>query len=133
MFKNLIKGLLTGLAVKLLDSYRHLSLQLLKIEAARCYVDGVRMARVSAIGLMQMGLLISLIGLGVLLAHAGLFVLLPWTVETKALLSLFLGLAYVIAGGVALRAAMDEQTWLDKSGATKMLNDVIGPSAKNES
>ena len=34
MFKYLIKGILAGVAVKLLDNYRHLSVQLLKIEAA---------------------------------------------------------------------------------------------------
>ena len=128
MFKQLVQGLLAGLAVKLLDHYRRLSIQLLKIEAAKCYLHGVRMARLSAIGLMRMGLFIALICVGALLVHAGLFILLPWTVEAKAVLGLFLGLAYGVIGGVALRAAMDERTWMEKSGAAEMLEEATGQS-----
>lgn len=131
MLKNLIKGLLAGIAVKLLDNYRHLSIQLLKIEAAKSYLQGVQLARLSALGLMQLGLVIALICLGVLLLHAGLFILLPWTVKTKALLGIFLGLTYVVIGGAALRAAMDQKTWMQKSGATEMLKEATSQS-KND-
>ena len=131
MFKYLIKGLLAGIAIKLLDNCRHLSIQLLKIEAAKCYLHGVQMARLSAIGLMRMGLVIGLIGVGVLLFHAGLFILLPWTVEAKAVLGMFLGLAYVVIGCVALHAAMDEKTWMEKSGAAEMLEEATGQSKKD--
>ena len=131
MFKYLIKGLLAGMAIKLLDNYRRLSIQLLKIEAAKCYLHGVQMARLSAIGLMGMGLVIGLIGVGVLLFHAGLFILLPWTVEAKAVLAMFLGLAYVAIGCVALHAAMNEKTWMEKSGAAEMLEEAIGQSNKD--
>jgi hypothetical protein len=126
MFRELIKGLLAGVAIKLLDNWRRLSIQLLKIEAAKCYLHGVQMARLSAIGLMWMGLVIGLICVGLLLFHAGLFILLPWTAETKAVLGMLLGLAYVLIGVVALHAAMDEKTWMEKSGAAKMLKEATG-------
>ena len=128
MFKYLLKGILSAIAIKLLDNYRQLSVRLLKIEAAKSYLHGVRMARLSAIGLMRMGLVIGLICVGVLLFHAGLFILLPWTVEAKAALGMFLGLAYVVIGVLALRAAMDETTWMEKSGAAEMLEDATGQS-----
>jgi len=131
MFKYLTKGLLAGIAIKLLDNCRHLSIQMLKIDAAKCYLHGVQMARLSAIGLMRMGLVIGLIGVGVLLFHAGLFILLPWTPETKALLGMFLGLAYVAIGCVALHVAMNEKTWMEKSGAAEMLEEAIGQSKKD--
>ena len=131
MFKCLTKGLLAGIAIHLLDNCRHLSIQVLKIEAAQCYLHGVRMARLSAIGLMGMGLVIVLIGVGVLLFHAGLFILLPWTAEAKAVLGVFLGLAYVAIGCVALHAAMDEKTWMKKSGGAEMLEEAIGQSKKD--
>jgi hypothetical protein len=131
MIKGLLKGILSGIAVKLLDNYRRLSLQLLKIEAAKSYLHAVRMARLSAIGLMSMGLVIGMMCVGVTLFHVGLFILLPWTVEAKAVLGMVLGLAYVVLGGVALRAAMEERTWMEKSGAAKMLEDATGPS-KND-
>jgi len=130
MFKDLLKGLLAGIAVKLLDNYRKLSLQLLKIEVTKSYLRGVQMARWSAIGLLGMGLTIGLICLGLLMVHVALFILLPWTVEAKAVLGLCLGLAYVVIGGVVLRAALDEKTWMEKSGAAKMLREATGQSEK---
>ncbi len=83
MFKNIIKGLLAGITIRLMDSWRRLSIQLLKIEAAKFYLHVVQMARWSMISLMRTGLAIGLIGVGMLLFHAGLFILLPWTVESK--------------------------------------------------
>ena len=131
MLKYLLKGALSVLALELLQNYRHLSVQLLKIEAAKCYLHGVQLARSTAIGLLWKGLVVGLIGVGVLLFHAGLFILLPWTVEAKAALGMFLGLAYVVIGGVALRAAMNERMWMEKSGATEMLEEATGQSKKN--
>jgi uncharacterized membrane protein HdeD (DUF308 family) len=84
------------------------------------------MARRSAIGLMQMGLFAALIGLGALLLHAGLFILLPWSVATKAIFGMALGLVYVVIGVVALCAALNEKTWMEKSGASEMLKNATG-------
>ena len=131
MFKHLFKGLLAGIAVKLLDNYRWLSVHLLKIEAAKAYLHGVQMVRSAALGLMMMGLVIGLICVGVLLFHAGLFILLPWSMEAKAVLGMFLGLAYAVIGCVALRVAMDEKTWMEKSGAAEMVAEATGQSKKN--
>jgi len=86
------------------------------------------MARLSVIGLMLMGLMTGLICVGVVLFHAGLFVLLPWTVKSKAILGMFLGLAYVVIGCAALRVSMSERTWLAKSGAASMLKEATDPS-----
>jgi hypothetical protein len=132
MLKFLFKGGLAVLAVKLLDNYRHLSLHLLKIEATKCYLHGVQLARQSAIGMMRMGLFIALIGLGALLLHAGLFILLPWSAETKAILGMALGLVYVVIGCVALCSTLSEKTWMEKSGARKMLQDAMEHSEKKD-
>jgi hypothetical protein len=132
MFKDLLKGILSAIAIKMLDNYRHLTIQLLKIEAAKSYLHGVKMARLSAIGLMGMGLMMSLICLGVVLVHVGLFVLLPWSVEAKAILGIILGLVYVAVGVFVLHAAMDERAWMKKSGAAEMMSDAIN-SAKRPS
>jgi hypothetical protein len=131
MFKYMIKGLLAGITVKLLDSWRRLSIQLLKIEAAKFYLQGVQMARWSMISLMRTGLAIGLIGVGMLLFHAGLFILLPWTVESKAVLGLFLGLAYAAIGYATLRAAINEKTWMEKSRVADILKEATGQSKKD--
>lgn len=132
MFKSLFKGIMSSIAVRVLTNYRHLSIQLLKAEAAISYLRGVQMARLSAIGLIRAGLMIGLVGLGALLFHAGLFILLPWSVKAKALLGICLGLAYVICGGVMLRAATDEKMWMEKSGAAKMLEEVTGANSQTK-
>jgi hypothetical protein len=131
MFKYMIKGILAGITVKLLDNWRRLSVQLLKIEAAKFYLHCVQMARWSAISLMRMGLAIGLIGVGTLLFHAGLFILLPWTVESKAVLGLFLGMAYVAIGYGALHASINEKTWIEKSRVAEMLKESTGQSKKD--
>lgn len=131
MFNNLLKGILSAIVGNLLVNYRQLSLQLLKIEAAKSCIHGVRIVRLSALGLMAMVLVIGLICVGVLLFHAGLFILLPGSVKAKAALGMLLGLLYVALGGVALRAATDERTWLEKSGAAAMLKEALRPSKKS--
>lgn len=131
MFKFPLNGILSAIAIKLVDNYRHLSMQLLKIEIAKSYLQGVQMARLSALGLMRIGLLTSLICVGVLLLHAGLFILLPWTLETKAISGIILGLIYVVTGGVALKLSLDEKSWMDKSGASEMLKNVTMEPPKN--
>ena len=132
MFKELLKGLFVDFAVKLLETYRKLTLQLLKLEVTKCYVRGVEAVRLTALGLLGLGLVIGLICIGLLLMHVALFILLPWSLEAKAKLGLGLGLAYVVIGGLALRAAMDERTWMEKSGAAKMLKDALSPSDNKE-
>ena len=124
MVNYLLKGILAAIAVKVLDNYRHLSVQMLRIEAAKSYLCGIRTARLSAMGIMLLQLVIALICLGVLLFHIGLFLLLPWSMKAKAVLGMVLGLAYVVTGGLVLRKALDEKTWIEKSGAAKMLAEV---------
>jgi len=126
MLNTLFKGYLAAMAVKVFSNYRHLSIQFLKIETAKSYLHGVRMARRSTVVLMQMGLLIGLIFIGVLLFHVGLFILLPWSLTVKAILGILLGLAYVTMGVVALCVSMDEKAWMRKSGATAMLEEATG-------
>jgi hypothetical protein len=124
MFGNLFKGALAVVVFKLLNNYRQLSLHLFRIEATRCYLRGVQMARQAVISVMCVGLLMALIGLGVLLLHVGLFILLPGSLATKAILGMSLGLVYVVIGVFALRAALNEKTWMEKSGAAAMLNEA---------
>jgi hypothetical protein len=124
MFKLLLKGYLATQAIKLLSSYRHLSVDFLRIEAAKSYLHGVRLARLLAIRLLLLGLLIGLICMGVLLFHVGLFILLPYSLETKALLGLLLGITYVIVGSIAVSISLKEKAWMDRSGATAMLKEA---------
>ncbi len=131
MFKYIIKGLLAGITIKLMDNWRRLSIQLLKIEATKLYLHGVQMARWSAINLLRIGLAIGLIGVGALLFHAALFILLPWTVESKAILGLLLSVAYVGIGYAVLHASVNEKTWLEKSHVAELLKEATNQAKKD--
>lgn len=126
MIKKLLKGMLSSIAVGVMADYRRLSVQLLKAEAAKSYLQVVRTARMLTICRIQVALTIALILLGALLFHVGLFILLPWTLKAKAILGMGLGLGYVIWGVVQLRTITDEALWVEKSGVAKMLADVAG-------
>lgn len=130
MITCLFKGLLSGLAGLVLADYRKRSVELLRIEAARTYLRGVQAARQSVGGLILIGLLISLVLTGALLLHAGLFLLLPWSLKARAVLALGLGLAYLLGGGLALRAALCERAWLERSGAAALLERALNPNSR---
>ena len=131
MFKNVISTLLAEIVIKLLNNYRQLSLQLVKIEMAKCYLHGVRLAQQSAFGLLKLVLEIGLIAIGTLLVHASLFILLPGSLETKALFGMVLGAVYLLIGVLTLRTSMKEKTWMEQSGALTMLNDAMGLPPKD--
>ena len=135
MFMNLLKGLLAGFAVKVLENYRQLSVQLLKIETAKACVQGVQLARLSTLALLRLSALLGLIALGVVLCHVGVFLLLPWSLTAKAVLALILGVLYALAGGLLLRISMTEKTWLERSGANGLLlmavKDVVTQDTEN--
>jgi hypothetical protein len=131
MFTHLCKGVLVGIAVNLLDKYRRLSLQLLKIEAAKGYLHGVQVARIAAFGLLRMTLCLAMIAMGALFFHVGLFVLLPWTLEAKAMLGMMLGLTYVLVGCVVIRMTLSEKNWIEKSGLAKWQREIAGKSGQD--
>jgi hypothetical protein len=124
MLKHLLKGLAAGAAFARIEKCQRLSTQLLRIEAAKLYLQGIRVARLSVAGALVLGLLLGLIGLGVLLVHAGLFYLLPWSLKTKALLGIALGVVYAAAAGCALWSVMAEKTWIEKSGMDGLLDEA---------
>jgi len=128
MINYLLRGIASAVALKALANYRHLSTRLLKVEAAKSYVHGVRLARLATLGLMGMSLMVGLVFLGLLLVHMGLFVLLPGTLKAKAAFGIVLGMSYLLAGFLVLRAKTDEKLWVKKSGAATMLEDVTRAS-----
>lgn len=131
MSKTMLKGILAVVAVKWLGSYRRLSFQLFKIEVAKSYLHGVRVARWSVLRLIRLQMVIAMICFGLLFMHAALLILLPWRLEAKATLGMCLGLIYVVVGAVMLRAFMDEKTWIEKSGVSKLMRDATSQNNKH--
>lgn len=121
MLKFLFRGVLSALALQMLNNSRRLSVQLLKIEVAKSYLRGVRLVKSTTSNLMRIGLVIGLVFVGVVLFHAGLFILLPWTLQLKALFGVLLGLGYMSIGGMMLHRYMDERWWIKASGAAELI------------
>jgi len=132
MFKHLLKGALAMLAYRLLHNYRQSARQLLEIEAAKFYVRSVRMVRKAALAAMRLWLVITLMGIGLLLIHISLFILLPWSIETKAVVGLLLGVGYLLLGVLAIRITMSQRKWVAKSGIGDILKDVGAASTTRE-
>lgn len=106
-----------------LKSYRRLSLDLLKIEAALLYVRGVGIARQILLGGVALALLIALAVVGFLLLHLGIYALVP--APLNAMILTGLGAFYLIAALLTLRWAFAEKTWMKYSQANEMVAKAI--------
>ena len=122
--KQFLKGTLATFAAKLVVNYRHLSLQLLEIEAAKTYVQGVRISRLVVMAIIGMLFVTGLTLFGLVLLHVGIFMLLPVDNATKACVAVALGLVYMAAGIWVLMKVLAEKVWLEKSGANEMIRSV---------
>ncbi len=127
MMKSMLRCFRAGLVIQRAADVRRMSVQLVRIEALRLLLRGVQLARSGVMGLVLMLLLVGLIGLGAVLLHAAGFLLLPFALKTKAFIALGLGFLYLILGMVILRGALDENTWIRRSGVPSMLADLQRP------
>jgi hypothetical protein len=85
---------------------------ILQIEAAAVYVAGVRKARQAFIALLGLALFLLLALSGFVLIHVALFAWLPWSLPSKALVLLILGVVY-LGGGVAVVLWLSsDRTWM---------------------
>lgn len=123
---RVLKTVLRGLVIKLALEYRRLSIEMLKIEAARWYVKGVAGARVAFIGYVGLMAVLLLALSGFLLFHVGLFLLLPWPLKAKAALLAGLGLLYLIVALLGVRYATSSATWLKLSRADEVVEKLTG-------
>lgn len=125
MTSKLVKAFQAGMALERVDTCRRSSFRLARIELARIYLHGVRVARTSAGSLIRLCLMVGMMAMGLLLLHAALFMLLPWTLRTKAFLMLGLGVIYTVAAAIVIGLDSRETTWIQKSGAQTLLEDAL--------
>lgn len=125
LFSGLHKAFLAGMALERLDSCRRSSVRMAKIELARIYLQGVSKVRSSAGAMLRLCLMLGMLVMGLLLLHVALFMLLPWSLQTKAFLTLGLGVLYTLTGGLVIGLASRETFWMRKSGAQRLLEDAL--------
>jgi hypothetical protein len=119
--RQILAGLAGAIVTSLLQEYRRVSVQWLKIQAAIWYVKGVAQARRIAVRIVAVVAALLLAMVGFILFHVGLFLWLPVSLATKGLLLAALGLIYLVVAGLVIRALLSERSWLRNSGASDFI------------
>ncbi len=121
---RILKALMMSFGMGLLNSYRRVSLDLLKIQAAMAYLKGVQTARRVWIGVLLLAGVLMLLAAGFILLHVGFFLWAPWSPAAKGLILLCLGLLYLTAALVVLFKTCSEKAWMDGSRARQLLDEA---------
>lgn len=119
--RRILKSLMLTFGVGLLNSYRRLSLDLLKLRAAAVYVRAVQTARRWWIGALLLAGVLLLLAAGFVMLHVGFFLWAPWSPATKGLVLLALGLAYMLLALAVIFKLCSEKAWLEGSQASKLI------------
>ena len=127
MWTRLLRTLLAAASVWLLNKYRQMSLELIKLEAAIAYVKCVRSARQAFLAVLAVILGAGLLAAGFVLLHVGLGMLLylafqNWWAVGVALL--VLGILYTLVPLFIIRRLCAEKTWMQFFKADKLVEQV---------
>jgi hypothetical protein len=101
------------------------SASLIKTEAAKAYVLGVKTIRLLLLGALLVMFCLVLFAGGLFLIHAALFAYSGWTLQMKFLVALLLGGLEIFAAGGILFYLFSEKTWVKFSGIKHVLNSVV--------
>jgi hypothetical protein len=101
------------------------SSSLIKIEAAKAYVLGIKKIRFFMLGALLVLFSLMLLGSGLLLIHLALFTYSNWPVQVKFLVAILLGgFEFFVASGI-LFYLFREETWIKLSGINYLLNSIV--------
>ena len=98
---------------------------LIKIDAAKAYVLGVKTMRFLLLGAMLALFSLVLFASGLLAIHTALFAYSGWSVQVKFLVVLLLGGLEIFAAIGILLSLFSEETWVKFSGIKHVLNSVV--------
>ena len=127
MLNKLLKGLATTVAFWFINRYRQVSIDLVKLEAAACYLKVIQSGRQTMLSALLVWLCVFFFALGVLILHAGLFVgLYIWFQSMTAVAAgmLVLGGIYVIVILFAARRMFSEEAWMKFFRADKLVEEL---------
>lgn len=106
---------------------RHASL--MKIEAAKAYVLGVKTVRFFLLGTLFALFSLALFASGLLLIHTALFVYSGWSSQVKFLVALLLGVLEIFTASGILFYLFSEEIWVKFSGIKHVLNSLLKKEA----
>lgn len=108
----------------LIESYIQTTIDLLKIEAAIAYLKALKGTRRFVIVTMLLFFFVVVLGCGFLLIPIALLLFMPWTQETKAIVGICIGAAYVVIPIIVISMLLSEKRWIRWSGVGKLIRQV---------
>lgn len=97
---------------------------LLKINAARTYVVGVRKTRLLALAILLILVALAVFVCGLILLHAALFAYSPLSAQTKWVAAFILGMLEISAAAVVMIFLFKESTWMKFMAIDQVIRSV---------
>jgi hypothetical protein len=113
----------------LIESYVRTIVDLLKIEAAIAYLKMLQGTRRFVIVTMLLFFFVVVLGCGFLLIPIALLLFMPWAPETKAIVGICIGAAYVVIPIIVISMLLSEKRWIRWSGVGKLIRQVNRPKS----
>jgi 4-amino-4-deoxy-L-arabinose transferase-like glycosyltransferase len=113
----------------LIESYVRTIIDLLKIEAAVAYLKVLKGTRRFVIVTMLLFFFVVVLGCGFLLIPIALLLFMPWAPETKAIVGICIGAAYVVIPIIVISMLLSEKRWIRWSGVGKLIRQVNRPKS----
>ena len=117
LFNSIFKGLLR--------SYLKSVLELAKIRAAVCYVNGVKVTRRLLILWCMLVFCLVLLAIGLALIPIALCLYMPWSSETKAIVAISFGLVYIVVPLIVMINVFSQKRWMRISGASELVDSLL--------
>lgn len=109
----------------LVKSYLESILELAKIRAAICYVNGIKVARRLFILWCALVFCLVLLAIGLGLIPIALCLYMPWTPQTKAMVAIAFGLVYIVVPLLVMINVFSQKRWMKISGAKDLVDGIL--------
>jgi uncharacterized SAM-binding protein YcdF (DUF218 family) len=110
---------------KLVKSYLDSALELFKVEAVICYLNGINAARQVTMRLFFRLFCLVLMAVGLGLIPLGLCLFMPWAPQTKAIVVLAFGAVYIVVPLILILTGFSQKRWMKTSGAKDLVENVL--------
>lgn len=97
---------------------------LMKIKAARLYVQGVQKMRIAILGGLSVIFAFVLLGSGLFLVHTAIFTYSLWSFKIKFVAALLLGAVELLGAAGILFYLMSEEIWVKFTGIDKVVDSI---------
>jgi hypothetical protein len=101
------------------------SVSLAKIGTAIVALNVVKGARRVAMLVCLLILFVVMLACGFLLVPVALCLFMPWSPETKTIVAVSIGAAYLIIPALAIAVLFSQKKWMKASGANKLLKGAL--------